>query len=70
MKSRSRCLEDLLPVALRESKLCGFDKFERHEVGNVYRTAYSNQRCHLHALNVARQYVKEEIDKNQRRGYK
>lgn len=61
---------------LKEAKELGFEKKERHDVADVYRFAYraavtSKRVCpDLLAEDVARQYMREEIDKWARRGYR
>lgn len=76
---------------LEEARNKGFSQIERHQVGDVYRTAFmayierhpssinhfdTKERelqleiTRTHAAAVARQYIKEEIDKWHRRGYK
>lgn len=60
---------------LREARTLGFTKTERHDVGNVYREAIEkvftreyHDRTRYGEL-IARQYIRNEIDKWQRKGY-
>lgn len=80
-----------IEVLLEEVKAMGFDQADRHEVGNVFHTAWkeyvlrhphgldahdmAGRRAYhgvveMHAECVARQYIRAEIDKAQRRGYR
>jgi len=62
---------------LKEAKALGFnEKIERHYVCDVYREARraavrgNGEEPDAYAAKIARQYMREEIDKWQRRGYK
>lgn len=73
-------LHDVIKTVLDQAKAYKFDQAERHDVAHVCRTAYlefssrhpkmESLNAELHAEAVARQYMREEIDKWHRRGYK